>query len=99
MLPEGSISPDLVRRLAEEAQRSRSICCTSASARSTTARQTTSRSATICVRSITADSTSRRDDEGGYRVALIEAFRARGIFPTGCNTLSVESLRVEHARS
>ena len=42
---------------------------------------------------ISADLDVAPEDEGGYRVALIEAFRARGIFPDRVNTLSIESLR------
>src|SRR5205085_7300279 len=42
---------------------------------------------------ITADVDIAPEDEVGYRVALIEAFRARGIFPAGIQTLSVERLR------
>lgn len=44
---------------------------------------------------ITADLDIAPEDESGYRVALIEAFRARGIYPTRVNTLSVDSLRWE----
>src|SRR5262249_26108100 len=42
---------------------------------------------------ITADLDIAPEDENGYRVALIEAFRARGIFPDRVNTLSIDSLR------
>jgi hypothetical protein len=42
---------------------------------------------------ITADIDMAPSDESGFRIALIEAFRARGIFPGRVNTLSVESLR------
>lgn len=42
---------------------------------------------------ITADLDIAPEDKGGYRIALIEAFRARGIFPDRVNTFSVESLR------
>ena len=42
---------------------------------------------------ITADLDIAPEDETGYRLALIEAFRARGIFPNRVNTLSIESLR------
>lgn len=41
---------------------------------------------------VTADMAIAPEDESGYRLALIEAFRARGIFPSRVNTLSVESL-------
>ncbi len=42
---------------------------------------------------ITADADLVRDDDLGYRVAFIEAFRQRGIFPHDVRTLSVDSLR------
>ena len=42
---------------------------------------------------VTADMDIAPEDEIGYRVALIEAFRARGIFPHHVNILSPESLR------
>lgn len=92
-LPEGSISRDLVRRLAEEAEQIAAhllhICI---------------RALDYCppvditfgdfLRAlITADIDIAPEDETGYRVALIEAFRARGIFPDRVNTLSPESLR------
>lgn len=42
---------------------------------------------------ITADLDIAPEDEQGYRISLIEAFRERGIFPDRVNTLSVESLK------
>lgn len=42
---------------------------------------------------ITADFDLAPSDEQGYRIALIEAFRVRGIYPDRVNTLSVDSLR------
>lgn len=42
---------------------------------------------------VTADLDMAPSDDYGYRVALIEAFRARGIFPDRVNTLSIESLK------
>jgi hypothetical protein len=42
---------------------------------------------------ITLDSDMVGDDALGYRIAIIEAFRKRGIFPADVRTLSVESLR------
>jgi hypothetical protein len=92
-LPEGSISRDLVHRLASEASEIAEhlllICI---------------RALDYCpplditfgdyLRAlITADLDIAPEDAAGYRVALIEAFRARGIFPNRVNTLSVESLR------
>jgi hypothetical protein len=92
VLPEGSISADLVRRLAREASEVAEhflhICI---------------RALDYCPPNditfgsylralITADLDIAPEDENGYRLALIEAFRARGIFPRRVNTLSVESL-------
>jgi hypothetical protein len=92
VLPEGSISTDLVRRLAKEAQSIAehllAVCI---------------RALDYCPpiditfgdylrATITADVDIAPRDEGGYRIALIEAFRARGILPDRVNTLSVESL-------
>ena len=42
---------------------------------------------------ITADSDLVAEDRYGYRVALLEAFAAREIYPEGVRSLSVESLR------
>lgn len=42
---------------------------------------------------ITADLDSAPQDDAGYRIALIEAFRSWGIFPDRVNTLSIESLQ------
>jgi hypothetical protein len=93
VLPEGSISRDLVHRLAGEASQIAEhllhICI---------------RALDYCPPNdisfgsylralITADLDIAPEDENGYRLALIEAFRARGIFPDRVNTLSVESLR------
>lgn len=92
-LPEGSIGHDLVKRLAGEAaeiaQHLLHICI---------------RALDYCppvditygnyLRAlVTADMDIAPEDEQGYRVALIEAFRARGIFPDRVRTMSPESLR------
>jgi hypothetical protein len=92
ILPEGSLSQDLVHRLAGEAgeiaEHLLHICI---------------RALDYCPPNdisfgsylralITADLDIAPEDENGYRLALIEAFRARGIFPNRVNTLSVESL-------
>lgn len=41
---------------------------------------------------ITADHDLVADDDRGYRIAFIEAFRRRGIYPKGCRSLSIENL-------
>jgi len=92
ILPEGELHPDLVGRLASEASK--------------TARQILNaciRALDYCppvdinfgdyLRAIiTADADLVPDDKWGYRVAIIEAFRRRGIYPRDVRTLSTESL-------
>ncbi len=93
VLPQGAIHPDLVKRLGQEASEIAlyllSVCI---------------RALDYCppfditfgnyLRAlITADVDLCPADENGYRVALIEAFRAWGIFPDRVNTLSIYSLK------
>ena len=92
ILPEGSISRDLVGRLAREAaeiaEHLLHICI-----RALDYSPPTDITFGSYLRAlITADLDIAPEDENGYRVALIEAFRARGIFPSRVNTLSVDSL-------
>ncbi|HKV10861.1 MAG TPA: hypothetical protein VJ725_22150 [Thermoanaerobaculia bacterium] len=92
-LPKGQLHPDLVNRLADEAAKSArhvlNMCI---------------RALDYCppvdltfgeyLRAlITADHDLVRNDDRGYRIAMIEAFRRRGIFPEGVRVLSEESLR------
>jgi hypothetical protein len=95
VLPLGDLHPDLVERLAQEA--------------SATARQLLLmciRAIDYCppvdvtygdyLRAlITADFDLVPADERNYRVAILEAFRAWGIYPEDVRTLSVESLRLK----
>jgi hypothetical protein len=93
VLADGELHPDLVNRLADEASRAAShvlnMCI---------------RALDYCppvdltfgeyLRAlITADADLVPDDDLCYRVAFIEAFRRRGIYPPGLRTLSEESLR------
>ncbi|MEX1367724.1 MAG: hypothetical protein AB1Z98_31640 [Nannocystaceae bacterium] len=93
ILREGALHPDLVNRMAHEAAKAAQhvleICI---------------RALDYCppvdvtfgdyLRAlITADSDLVPEDERGYRLAFIEAFRRRGIYPEGIRTLSVDSLR------
>lgn len=93
ILPQGQLHPDLVKRLAREAAKSAqhvlNICI---------------RALDYCppmdltfgeyLRAIiTADYDLVRDDDLGYRVAFIEAFRQHGIYPDDVRTLSEQSLR------
>ena len=92
VLPEGSISGDLVHRLAGEASEIAEhllhVCI-----RALDYCPPTDISFGDYLRAlITADLDIAPEDENGYRLALIEAFRARGIFPDRVNTISIESL-------
>ncbi|MFL6195236.1 MAG: peptidase S8, partial [Thermoanaerobaculia bacterium] len=92
VLPQGDLHPDLVERLAREASASAghvlSMCI---------------RALDHCppvdvnfgdyLRAlVTADRDLVPDDDRGYRIAVIEAFRRRGIYPQGVRSLSAESL-------
>jgi len=96
ILPQGELHPDLVNRLANEAAKSAShvlnMCI---------------RALDYCppvditfgeyLRAIiTADIDLIADDSRDYRLAFIDAFRRRGIYPAGIKTLSEESLRYHH---
>ena len=92
ILPQGAIHPDLVNRMAEEAARISQhvlrMCI---------------RALDYCppvditfgeyLRGIvTADYDLNPTDQGGYRIAMIESFRRRGIFASNVRSLSEESL-------
>lgn len=93
ILPMGDLHPDLVKRLSREAAKAAShvlnMCI---------------RALDYCpsvdltfgdyLRAIiTADLDLVTDDKWKYRLAFIDAFRRRGIYPEGIKTLSVDSLR------
>ncbi|MEQ1607276.1 MAG: hypothetical protein ABL999_20640 [Pyrinomonadaceae bacterium] len=95
VLPEGELHPDLVNRLANEAAKCSkhilNMCI---------------RALDYCppvdisfgdyLRAIvTADIDLVPNDEMGYRIALIDAFKRRGIYPRDIRTLSPESLSWE----
>ncbi|NJL26946.1 MAG: peptidase S8, partial [Thermoanaerobaculia bacterium] len=93
VLPEGAIHPDLTARLAREAAKTAQHVLT-----------ISIRALDYCppvditfgeyLRAlITADSDLIPDDSHGYRIAFIEAFRRRGIYPERVRALSVDSLR------
>jgi hypothetical protein len=93
ILPQGELHPDLVNRLASEASKT-----------ATHVLNMCVRALDFCppvditfgdyLRAIiTADQDLVKDDPHHYRLAFIEAFRRRGIYPRGIRTLSEESLR------
>lgn len=92
VLPPGDIHPDLVQRLAREASVSAKHLLTMCI-----------RALDYCppmdltfgeyLRAlITADADLVPDDDRGYRLAVIEAFRRWGIYPRGVRSLSTENL-------
>ena len=92
VLPAGELHPDLVERLAQEASKSAKHVLTMCI-----------RALDYCppvdltfgeyLRAwITADTELVRDDDLGYRVAVIEAFRRRGLYPSGIRSLAADSL-------
>ncbi len=93
VLPAGQLHPDLVNRLASEAAKSAqhilNMCI---------------RALDYCppvdltfgdyLRAlITADYDLVRDDDLGYRLAIVEAFRQHGIYPLDVRSLSIDNLR------
>ena len=95
ILPEGELHPDLVNRLASEAAKT-----------ATHVLNMCIRAIDYCppvdinfgdyLRAIiTADHDIVREDGHHYRLAFIDAFRRRGIYPEDIKTLSEESLRYQ----
>jgi hypothetical protein len=93
VLPAGEIHPDLVNRLSDEATKAASHVLTMCI-----------RAVDYCppidltfgeyLRAlITADFEQYPEDVHNYRVAFVEAFRRRGIYPRDVRTLSAENLR------
>lgn len=92
ILPQGQLLPDLVNRLAAEASKTAGHVL-----------QMCIRALDFCppvditfgdfLRAIiTADTDLIAHDNRDYRIAFIDGFRKRGIYPTGIKNLSVESL-------
>lgn len=93
VLPEGELHPDLVNRLSSEASKAAQHVLT-ACIRALDYCPPVDISFGDYLRAIiTADIDLVPDDDMGYRIAFIEAFRRRGIYPRDVRTLSVESLR------
>lgn len=92
VLPEGELHPDLVNRLSSEAAKAAQHVLT-ACIRALDYCPPVDISFGDYLRAIiTADVDLVPDDDLGYRIAFIEAFRRRGIYPRDVRTLSVESL-------
>ncbi len=92
ILPEGDLHPDLVARLAQEAEKSARhilLMCIRAVDYLPTVDPTFG---DLLRALITADLDMVPNDKHDYRVALIEAFRKWGIFPENVRSLAVDSL-------
>lgn len=92
-LPDGQLPPDLVNRLAAEAAKSSRHVLTMCIRALDYCPPVDLTFGDYLRALITADYDLVRDDDRGYRIAVIEAFRRRGIYPTDVRTLSEESLR------
>ncbi|WP_343692465.1 hypothetical protein [Chitinophaga sp.] len=93
VLPEGELHPDLVNRLATEASRAAKhvlgMCI-----RALDYLPPVDVTFGDFLRGIiTADVDLVKEDVKNYRLAFIEAFKKRGIYPEGIRTMSVDSLR------
>jgi hypothetical protein len=93
VLPNGALHPDLVNRLADEAAKAaRHVLQVSIRALDYLAPVDVTFGEYLRA-IITADYDVVPDDDLGYRIAFIEAFRRRGIYPRDVRSLSVDSLR------
>ncbi len=93
ILQEGELQPDLVRRLASEASRSAQHVLNACIRALDYCPPVDITFGDYLRAIITADVDLVSDDDRGYRIAFIEAFRRRGIYPRDVRTLSAESLR------
>jgi hypothetical protein len=92
VLQPGAIHPDLVRRLAEEAAKAAQHVLTMCIRALDYCPPVDLTFGEFLRAVITADADLVRDDDLHYRIAFVEAFRKRGIYPRDVRTLSVESL-------
>jgi hypothetical protein len=92
VLAAGAIQPDLVGRLAEEASRSAQHVLTMCIRALDYCPPIDITFGEFLRAIITADRDAVRDDDLRYRVAFVEAFRRRGIYPRDLKTLSQDSL-------
>ncbi len=93
VLPTGAIHPDLVRRLAAEAAKSAGHVLNMCIRALDYIPPVDITFGEYLRGIITADADLVEDDRYNYRVAFVEAFRKRGIYPRDLDTLSVDTLR------
>jgi hypothetical protein len=92
ILQPGAVHPDLVGRLSAEAAKAAQHVLTMCIRALDYCPPTDITFGEFLRAVMTADADLVRDDDLHYRVAFVEAFRRRGIFPRGVRTLSVENL-------
>jgi len=93
ILPEGCLHPDLVNRLAQEASKSAQHVLTMCIRALDYCPPVDITFGDYLRAIITADYDLEEEDSMDYRLAFIEAFRKRGIYPAGTRNLSEDSLR------
>lgn len=92
VLPAGELHPDLVNRLANEASKTASHILTMCIRALDYCPPVDLNYGDYLRALITADTELVGEDPWNYRVAFINAFRKRGIFPQGLSNLSVDTL-------
>jgi hypothetical protein len=92
VLPQGEIHPDLVERLAGEASQTASQVLNMCIRALDHCPPVDVNFGDYLRALVTADRDLVPEDDRGYRIAVIEAFRRRGIYPQGVRSLSAESL-------
>ena len=92
VLPEGNLHPDLVNRLAEEATKTAGHFLRIAIRALDYCPPVDITFGEYLRAMITADNDLVPDDKWGYRIAIVEAFRRRGIYPRDVRTLSPDAL-------
>src|SRR5208282_1469946 len=97
VLPAGEIHPDLVNRLSTECAKSAQHVLTMCVRALDYCPPVDLTFGDYLRALITADFDIVPDDSRGYRVAFVEAFRRRGLYPRDVRTLSVDSLRWQEA--
>jgi hypothetical protein len=92
ILPAGDIHPDLVNRLADEASKSASHMLNMCVRALDYCPPVDIRFGDYLRAMITADTELVANDDRHYRIAVINAFRKRGIYASGVSNFSVEAL-------
>jgi subtilisin family serine protease len=93
VLPSGAIHPDLVSRLANEASKTAAHILNMCIRALDYVPPVDITFGEYLRGIITADADLVEDDRYNYRIAFVEAFRRRGIYPLDLDTLSVDTLR------